>query len=93
MDFFQNITSEASMLIFVFLIVSFLIGFLVARFSSLRKARELKHERDEALQNLENSKNEARNWQERSIVREADIKRQNIEIDRLNRQSGSLRRN
>ncbi len=86
MNFFENITSQVSIILFAFLIFSFLIGFLVGKFSSLRSTKELKRSYDEALQSVETSKNEAHNWQERFTVREADLKRLNIEIDRLNRQ-------
>ncbi len=86
MNFFENITSQVSIILFVFLIVSFFIGFLVGKFSSLRSIKELRGERDAALQSSETNKSQAHSWQERFTIREADLKRLNIEIDRLNRQ-------
>ncbi|MEY4926020.1 MAG: hypothetical protein RI894_456 [Bacteroidota bacterium] len=86
MDFLEGMAMQESIVLVAFLTLAFLIGFVAGRLSSLRKTNALKRERDGALLDQDASKNEVRSWQERFSVREADLKRQNIEIDRLNRQ-------
>ncbi len=85
MNFLEGMAMQENIVLIIFLTLAFLIGFVAGRLSTLQKSNTLKRERDEALLDLQAGKNEVQSWQERFSVREADLKRQNLEIDRLNR--------
>ena len=84
-SYFDGFFTQESLLLILFLTISFLIGFVTGRVAGFRHAHQLRRERDAAILDTQAIQLELNVVSERYGVREADIKRQSLEIERLHR--------
>ena len=85
MPYFDGFFTQESLLLILFLTISFLIGFVTGRIAGFRQSHQLRRERDAAVLDTQAMQLELNGVSERYGVREADIKRQSLEIERLQR--------
>ena len=86
MNFFQNIASQQSLILMAFLMISFLIGFVTGRLIALRKTSALQRKIDDLAQANATVQEEYDTLNGKYTIREADLKRNTLELERTARQ-------
>lgn len=87
-QFFSNFGSAESIMIMIWLIIAFLLGFLVEYFLVQGVQRRLQNELEEAEKEAAHSERELHKAQEELTLQEADLKKAAFELDEARKATG-----